>query len=294
MEAMTWNRREFAGALAGAALAAGLTPVLDTHIHLFDPTRPQGVPWPPKSNAKLYQPALPPRYRQVVEGLNVIGAIEVECSPWFEDNQWVLDVAATDPIIVGMIGNLEPASPEFGRHLDRLRRNPLYLGIRYGYLWERDLRARLAEPAFQDGLKRLSDAGLTLDAANPSLRLVEDILRVKDARPRLRVVVDHLPRMSELAKAERELRELATRPDVWIKVSGVVPHRPERLDLIYEIFGPDRLLYGSDWPNSDNYGSYGEGFAIVKAFFEKKGRDVAAKYFWRNSKAAYRWKERKA
>lgn len=291
---MTWNRREFAGALAGAALAAGLTPVLDTHIHLFDPTRPQGVPWPPKSNAKLYQPALPPRYRQVVEGLNVIGAIEVECSPWFEDNQWVLDVAATDPIIVGMIGNLEPASPEFGRHLDRLRRNPLYLGIRYGYLWERDLRARLAEPAFQDGLKRLSDAGLTLDAANPSLRLVEDILRVKDARPRLRVVVDHLPRMSELAKAERELRELATRPDVWIKVSGVVPHRPERLDLIYEIFGPDRLLYGSDWPNSDNYGSYGEGFAIVKAFFEKKGRDVAAKYFWKNSKAAYRWKERKA
>lgn len=291
---MTWNRREFAGALAGAALAAGPTPVLDTHIHLFDPTRPQGVPWPPKSNAKLYQPALPPRYRQVVEGLNVIGAIEVECSPWFEDNQWVLDVAATDPIIVGMIGNLEPASPEFGRHLDRLRRNPLYLGIRYGYLWERDLRARLAEPAFQDGLKRLSDAGLTLDAANPSLRLVEDILRVKDARPRLRVVVDHLPRMSELAKAERELRELATRPDVWIKVSGVVPHRPERLDLIYEIFGPDRLLYGSDWPNSDNYGSYGEGFAIVKAFFEKKGRDVAAKYFWRNSKAAYRWKERKA
>lgn len=291
---MLWNRREFAGALAGAALAAGPIPVLDTHIHLFDPTRPQGVPWPPKSNAKLYQPALPPRYRKVVEGLNVIGAIEVECSPWFEDNQWVLDVAATDPIIVGMIGNLEPASPEFGRQLDRLRRNPLYLGIRYGYLWERDLRARLAEPAFQDGLKRLSDAGLTLDAANPSLRLVEDILRVKDVRPRLRVVVDHLPRMAELAKAERELRELATRPDVWIKVSGVVPHRPERLDLIYEIFGPDRLLYGSDWPNSDNYGSYGEGFAIVKAFFEKKGRDVAAKYFWKNSKAAYRWKERKA
>ena len=291
---MLWNRREFAGALAGAALAAGPIPVLDTHIHLFDPTRPQGVPWPPKSNAKLYQPALPPRYRKVVEGLNVIGAIEVECSPWFEDNQWVLDVAATDPIIVGMIGNLEPASPEFGRQLDRLRRNPLYLGIRYGYLWERDLRARLAEPAFQDGLKRLSGAGLTLDAANPSLRLVEDILRVKDVRPRLRVVVDHLPRMAELAKAERELRELATRPDVWIKVSGVVPHRPERLDLIYEIFGPDRLLYGSDWPNSDNYGSYGEGFAIVKAFFEKKGRDVAAKYFWKNSKAAYRWKERKA
>src|SRR5215469_18930175 len=86
-------------------------PIIDTHIHLFDPTRPQGVPWPDKDDAALYKPALPDRYRKLTGELNVVGAIEVECSPWLEDNQWVLDVAATDRIIVGMIGDLEPDKP---------------------------------------------------------------------------------------------------------------------------------------------------------------------------------------
>ena len=288
------GRRELIAGLAGtAAYAAPASPrILDTHIHLFDPTRPKGVPWPPKDNKKLYLPALPPRFRKLVDGLNVSGAIEVECSPWFEDNQWVLDVAAKDKLIVGMIGNLEPAALDFGIQLDRLRKNPLYLGIRYGYLWDRDLRARLAEPRFREGLKRLADASLTLDSANPSKKLIEDLIRVKDLQPKLRVVLDHLPRLERPDQAMTELREFAKRPDVWVKVSGVVPHHPERLAMIYDLFGPDRLLYGSDWPNSDNYGSYQEGLAIVKAFFEKKGGEAAEKYFYRNSQAAYRWKQR--
>src|SRR5882724_2883242 len=103
-------------------------PIIDTHIHLFDPTRPQGVPWPP-SDSSIYKPALPGRFRQLAEPLGVRGAIEVECSPWLEDNQWVLDVAAKDKIIVGTIGNLEPGKPDFRKHLERLHKNPLFRGI---------------------------------------------------------------------------------------------------------------------------------------------------------------------
>ena len=103
-------RRTFlaaAGVAAAAPLAAGI-PIIDTHIHLFDPKRPQGVPWPGKDNAVLYQPALPDRYRKLTGSLGITGAIEVEASPWLEDNQWVLDVAAKDTIIVGTVGDLEP------------------------------------------------------------------------------------------------------------------------------------------------------------------------------------------
>jgi predicted TIM-barrel fold metal-dependent hydrolase len=89
------------------------------------------VPWPDKNEAALYQPALPDRYRKVTKGLAVVGAIEVECSPWLEDNQWVLDIAAKDTIIVGTVGNLEPGTPVFRRHLERFHRNPCF-GIRYG------------------------------------------------------------------------------------------------------------------------------------------------------------------
>lgn len=295
---MELTRRDLlaAGSVAAASSAvdAAQAPlqILDTHIHIFDTTRKEGVPWPPKDNAKLYKPAMPPRFRKLVEGLNVVGAIELECSPWFADNQWVLDVAAKDKILVGMIGNLEPSAIDFGIQLDRLRKNPLYLGIRYGNIWDRDLYASLSNARFRDGLKRLSDAGLTLDSANPDTRLIEALTKVKDLQPKLRVVLDHLPRLANPEKSMTQLKEFAKRPDVWVKVSGVVPHHPERLALIYDLFGPDRLLYGSDWPNSDNWGTYQEGLAIVKAFFEKKGREVSEKYFLKNSLQAYRWKQR--
>src|ERR1035441_5585070 len=57
-------------------------PIVDTHIHLFDTARPQGVPWPDEKDAVLYKPALPGRYRKVTQGLGIVGAIEIECSPW--------------------------------------------------------------------------------------------------------------------------------------------------------------------------------------------------------------------
>ena len=137
------NRRTF----LGAALTAP-TPIIDAHIHLFDTARPQGVPWPGKDNATLFQPALPPRLRRIAAPLGVTGAIAIECSPWLEDNQWLLDTAAGDRFLLGVVGNLEPGQPAFRAQLERFRRNPLFLGIRYGNLWGRDLSAAVRRPAF--------------------------------------------------------------------------------------------------------------------------------------------------
>ena len=81
----------------------------------------------------------PPRYRALARPLGVVGAIAVEASPWIEDNLWLLETAQTDTMIVGVIGNLEPDKPEFAEYLDRYHKNPLFLGIRYGNLWGRDL-----------------------------------------------------------------------------------------------------------------------------------------------------------
>ena len=67
------------------------------------------------------EPSLPPRYRTLATPLGIVGAIKVEASPWVEDNLWVLEVAERDPIIVGVIGNLEPDKPDFAEMLDRYR-----------------------------------------------------------------------------------------------------------------------------------------------------------------------------
>jgi predicted TIM-barrel fold metal-dependent hydrolase len=309
------NRRTFLASASAAALpapgAAPPIPIIDTHIHLFDPTRPQGVPWPPKDNAKLYQPALPPRFRQLAEPHGIVGAIEVECSPWLEDNQWVLDVMAPDEIMVGTIGNLEPAAPDYRKHLDRFRRNRLFLGIRYSNLWGRDFAASAANPNFIAGLKDLAAAGLTLDTSPPGDSSLTTVRKLKDQVPGLRIVLNHTPRMNfPVDPAARQnfvssLRALAKAPDIFAKVSGIlrradgrVPEEPafyrSQLDELWDIFGEDRVVYGSDWPNSDNWGSYAAGFRVVNEYVTSRGRRIAEKYFWRNSINAYRWKKRAA
>jgi L-fuconolactonase len=308
------NRRTLLGGAAGIALSdasaqAVSIPIIDTHIHLFDPTRPQGVPWPNKDNKVLYQPALPDRYRKIATPLGITGAIEVEASPWLEDNQWVLDVAAKDTIIVGTVGDLEPGKPDFRKHLERFHRNPLFRGIRYGNLWGRNLGAELAKPEFISDLKALAEAGLELDTANQNPTLISDTVRLTDLVPGLRVVIDHLPQLDPPAEPaahkayHSNLLELGKRPQIYVKVSevlrrvdGRVPddlnfYRP-RLDLLWDIFGEDRLLYGSDWPNSDQWAPYSQVLKIVREYFTAKGTAVAEKFFWKNSVAAYRWIKR--
>jgi len=306
------NRRTLLSAAAGTVLAkAASMPIIDTHIHLFDPRRPQGVPWPPKENTVLYQPALPDRYRKIAVPLGITGAIEVEASPWLEDNQWVLDVAAKDTIVVGTVGDLEPGKPDFRKNLDRFHRNPLYRGIRCGNLWGRDFSADVLKPEFIADLKALAEAGLVMDTANPTPALISDLVRLTDRAPNLRIVIDHLLRIDLPADAaalgpyHANLRELGKRPQVYVKGSGVlrrvdgrVPDELSfyraRLDELWDIFGQDRLIYGSDWPNSDQWALYPRQLKIVREYFTGKGPAAAEKFFWRNSVAAYRWVKREA
>jgi L-fuconolactonase len=307
------SRREFLAATA-AVVAASATaeqaaiPIIDTHIHFFDTTRPQGVPYS-GNGVKNLPIANPASFRRVGVPLGVVGAIEVEASPWIEDNLWVLEESNKDKLIVGTIGNLEPDKPEFREYLGRYHKDPLFRGIRYGNLWGRDLTVEVEKPEFIAGIKDLAAADLTLDTANPRAELMQTIVRLTDKVPELRVVIDHLPAMEPPAEAaalhafENNLRDLAKR-NVFVKVSAVarqvegkVPtdlkfYKP-RLDRIWDIFGEDRLVYGSDWPNSaGNWVPYATELALVREYFMAKGRPAAEKYFWKNSIAAYKWVKR--
>jgi predicted TIM-barrel fold metal-dependent hydrolase len=282
-------------------------PVIDTHIHLFDPRRPGGVPWPEKTDA-IYKPALPDRYANIARPFGVVGAIVIEASPLASDNDWVLNVAAKYPIIVGTVGDLVPATADYPKELERLHKNPLFLGIRFGNLWSRDLAVDGPKPEFLAGLKMLADGGLVLDSANPDLSLIRALAGVSDRLPQLRMVIDHLPTAPvPTVPADRDefwslLRHLSQNKNVFVKLSEVIAARIEQkggpafskdtLDALWDIFGEDHVLYASDWPNSDHHATYAETISIVRDYVEAKGRKASEKFFWRNSVAAYRWHRR--
>ena len=147
-----------------------------TRIFIFSIRNGPGASLAEKSDTALYHPSCR-SLRRVAEPLGVVGAIAIECSPWLIDNFWLQDITEQNPIMLGFIGDLEPADPSFAATLDRLHRSPRFLGIRYGNLWNRDLGAAIVNPAFRTGLNLLADAGLVLETANPDPALIAAVVK---------------------------------------------------------------------------------------------------------------------
>lgn len=278
--------------------------IIDTHTHFYDPTRPQGVPWPAPDDKILYRAVLPKDFAQIAVPEGVTGTVVVEASGWLEDNQWVLDLAAANPLLVGLVGQLEPGSAAFDAELARFAANPLLRGIRCGgrYFVPTMSRAVLAD------LQKLSERDLALDLlVGP--QHIDGVLDLARHLPDLRIVINHIAAMPitgqalEPAWVER-YQALAAHPHCFMKVSALLEnstvqpapaaldfYRPT-LDTLWQTFGADRLIYGSNWPVCEHAGTYATCIAIVKAYFAEKGEDATAKYFWKNSKRVYRWLER--
>ena len=120
------SRREFlkTSAAAGVASLAGVAPlgaatsgrIIDCHTHFYDPTRTEGVPWPAKGTP-LYRRVLPDDWMAVAGPHGVTDTVVVEASPWVEDNQFLLDLAAMDPRLPGIIAHLHHDAPDFSAHV---------------------------------------------------------------------------------------------------------------------------------------------------------------------------------
>jgi L-fuconolactonase len=297
------------GAIAiETAAAERHPPIIDTHVHLFDPNRPQGAPYiGPAGTLSNSRGAFPDRYAALMRPLGVVGAVAIEASPWIEDNLWLAQTCGENDMMVGMVGNLRPEAAEFPEYLARFALNPLFRGIRYGNLWNYDLAGQSTNSRFLGELRRLGAADRVLDTANPNIDLLQAVLRVSDGAPDLRIVIDHLPHLdaanSDRSRYDAALREMQSRPNIFAKLSSVIhrmgdqtsselkDHRA-RLDQLTETFGENRVLFGSDWPNSDGTATVDQVVNLMREYFSNKSPVAAEKFFWRNSLRVYKWIKR--
>jgi L-fuconolactonase len=278
--------------------------IVDTHTHFYDPTRPQGVPWPGKNDKRLYRPVLPDEYKRLAKPFGVVGTIVVEASPWVEDNQWLLDLAAKEPFLVGVIGRLDPKADDFKKNLRRFASNPLYRGIRISH---NELTAGL-KGNLVERCKLLIDLNLTLDV-NGGPDMPADVACLAAALPKLRIVINHAANLridgkEPPGKWREGMEAVAKHPNVFCKVSGLVEQTGQKpaprdvdyyrtvLDTLWKNFGEDRLVFGSNWPVSDGGAPLTTVVGIVHDYFGAKGERAAAKFFLGNSQTAYAWRNR--
>ena len=273
--------------------------IIDTHTHFYDPTRPQGVPWPNPNDELLYRKVMPDDYKKLAVPEGVTGTVVVEASKWLEDNQWILDLAADEPFIVGFVGNLDPNDANFKDNLDRFSENPLFRGIRLsgGHL------QALGDTDFLKNIEKLAEQELTLDLLiNPDA--LKHVPALVEHIPTMRVVINHIAGVRvdgnpPDAAWVSAIQEVARYPNIYCKVSGLAEHTGQKpapedvayytptIDVLWKAFGEDRLIYGSNWPVSERFAQYATVQKIVDDYFSAKGDEAIAKYFWQNAKAAY-------
>lgn len=272
--------------LASTARAADAAPVpiLDTHTHFYDPTRPEGVPWPSKDDKVLYRPVLPEHFVALTKPLGVVGTVVVEASHRLEDNQWILDLAEKNPALVGLVGHLKPGAGDFSANLDRFRKHARFVGLRIGH---HELKANLDDKAYLANLDRLGDK-LVLDI-NGGPEMLADVARLAKKLPDLKIVVNHLANVPIDGRTPPEawrkgMSAAANHPHVACKLSAYVEgaarngkkasadpayYKPV-FDVAWDTFGEDRLLWGSNWPVSERAADYQTLLTIARS-------DVAAR-----------------
>ena len=295
----------YAEPVAPAASAAPIASrIIDTHTHFYDPTRPQGVPWPTQGSP-LYRPVYPKDWAALANKHRIRETVVVEASKLLEDNDWILNLAAKEKAIVGFIGHLQPADSDFAVNLKRLAANPIFRGIRVS---GRDFVDNVANQEFQAGAKLMADMGLAMDVngiGDPAV-----IAKFADKVSDLRIVIDHCGNCGDPKKLTQVWKDgmaaCAAKKNVFCKVSALAEMADAPagqaptdtayylpvLDALWGHFGPDRVIYGSNWPVSDKGASYDVVFKIVSDYVSAKGPEACEKYFWKNSLTAYKWVDR--
>ncbi|MGB7160402.1 MAG: amidohydrolase family protein [Tepidisphaeraceae bacterium] len=232
---------------------------IDSHHHFWR-YHPVQYDWIDDGMAALRRDFLPSDLRAATEAAGIDGVISVQARQTLDETRWLLDLANQHDFIRGVVGWAPLASPSLKRELERFATDKKLVAIRHVVQDEPDDNFILGDD-FNRGISALKDFDLRYDILIFERHLPQTIAFV-DRHPNQVFVLDHLAK-PKIRRGESEpwrthIAELARRPNVYCKVSGMVteadPRRwtPEQLrpyfDAVLESFGARRLIFGSDWP----------------------------------------------
>ena len=275
--------------------------VIDCHVHLYLLSRPEGISWIKKDNKHLYRDHRPEDFAKVAKSNDVNGVVIVQAGQSIPDNQWNLDVSASDKTLYrGVVGNLSKVigTDKFAPFFNTLCKDPRYLGYRLSGRYADDL----SEAFFRD-LEATANAGKSVDFLVGKYSF-KDVAAIAKRVPKLRVIIDHFGSVRLEGKPldlqwVKDFRAVAKHKNVYCRVSalfGRVAKQPAPknlafyqpvLDLAFDCYGEDRLVYGSDWPVTKTTAEYAAVLKLTRSYFEPKGTEACEKLFHRNAEKFY-------
>lgn len=191
---------------------------------------------------------------------NLDATIVVQAAPTLEETAYLLSLSDESETIAGVVGWLDLNDPDFLLHYQRFSKHPKYVGFRV-MIQEIPDANRILEPHFIEALRYFAEHDVPVDLLVVSHQLAP-VIELLDQVPGLRAVIDHIakPRIADgvLEPWKSQMAAIAKHPNVYCKLSGMVTEADhnnwKREDFtsyirhILEVFGADRVMFGSDWP----------------------------------------------
>ncbi len=313
-----------AGALAtGALIAPGAAPflkaddvndlanipIIDTHQHLWD-LGEFNIPWTKNKGVEvLNRNYLTADYLTATEGLNIVKAVymEVDVHPDYQvkEAEHIKELCARDdnPTVAAVISG-RPSSPEFADYITKVADGKYIKGVRRVLHDAHIPRGLCLQPQFVKNVQLLGDMDLSYDLCVRSGEVV-DTVKLVDQCPKTRFILDHCGNMDVTSTDEKAIntwkkgvRELSERDNVICKISGIVvtatPKTWKPADLApvvnycLDSFGPDRVVFGGDWPVCTLKSTYAQWVNALKEIVRNRPAKEQHKLFHENATRHYR------
>ena len=278
-------------------------PRIDAHHHFWQYTQEE-YPWIDPSMAALRRDFLVADLEPLANASAIDGVVSIQARQTLEETLWLLQIAEVNSLVRGVVGWAPIASPLFAATLETLREQPLLKGLRH--ILQAEPAAYMLESAFNHGLALLKDTGLVYDLLITEQQLPQAITLV-DGHPSQPFVLDHLAKPSVASGViepwQTHIRELAKRPHVYCKLSGLVTEavwqqwtpndlRPY-IDTVLECFGPQRLMVGSDWPVCTVASTYSGWFKTLQTILRELSSAEQAQIFGGTATSIYQLNARR-
>ncbi|AKD54441.1 amidohydrolase family protein [Spirosoma radiotolerans] len=271
---------------------------IDAHQHFwhFDPVRDS---WITDDMASLRRDFLPADLEPILAQNGIDGCVAVQASQSEDETIFLVRMAQAYDIIKGVVGWVDLQSAQLPERLQDLSQYKEIKGFRHVAQAEPD--DFLTRPAVVEGIRQLASFGLTYDILIYPTQLKAALHLVRSV-PNVSFVVDHLAKpyikKQEISRWSNFMAEIAKNKHVSCKLSGMVTEGDWQnwskkdffpyMDVIFETFGPDRIMFGSDWPVCLVAANYTQVKTLVDEYVSNWGEEVRAKVFGANAVSFYK------
>ncbi|HEX3717250.1 MAG TPA: amidohydrolase family protein [Verrucomicrobiae bacterium] len=252
---------------------------IDSHQHFWKAARGD-YHWMGPAVPALCRDYLPDDLRPSLEKHQIDKTILVQAAQTVSETDFLLDLAGQNNFIAGVIGWLDMDSPDFPKVLDEYIREPKFLGVR-PMLQDLKHDDWILRPRVQESLRLVAQRDVPFEFLTYS-RHLPHVLKVLDAAPELRAVIDHVSKPEikhrKLDPWRALMTEISKHPKVHCKLSGMITEAghnnwtPDDLrpyvEHVLDCFGFERVMFGSDWPVCLLAGSYDQVIGALQTILQ--------------------------